>query len=98
MYDIEKERNERRTKQTDIENFLDDNKNGVPWFATCSGIFQGAVSSRDDKIITLRDAFYFTGNVRLSIGDVTIILNSIIAWGTSNPSLQNIFGSEISET
>lgn len=89
MYDDEKEKMARRAKQTDFENFLEDNKSEALWVATPSGIFQGAVSFQSDKIITLRDAFYFAENSRLSVGNATIIIISITAWGNSNPSYQN---------
>jgi hypothetical protein len=89
MYDDEKERRERRAKQTDFENFLEDNKSETLWLATPSGIFQGEVSLQSETIVTLRNAFCFSQKSKLSVGEATIIILSINAWGTSNLAYQN---------
>lgn len=78
-----------------LNKFIKNNKGNPVWFATSAGIFQGNVS-RDEiesekEVVILLGSFYFTGNVRLAIGDITIIREKIVAWGTSNPAHQNTF-------
>jgi len=69
-----------------FKKFLDKQTGNAMWVATPSGIFQGRNNYVSDDIFVLEKAFYFTGGAKLSVGDATILIESVLAWGTTNPS------------
>jgi hypothetical protein len=78
-----------------LDKFITTNRGSSAWFATSAGIFQGIISRNEIEaerdVVILSGSFYFTGNIRLSVGEITIIRKTVVAWGTSNPSYQNTF-------
>ena len=75
-----------------IENFLEKQNGNTGWFAPPAGIFQGIVKIINTNTFILEEAHYFTGDIRLSIGNATLVNENVFAWGAGTPAFKNKFG------
>jgi len=75
-----------------VTKFIDTMIGKMAWFATPAGIFRGKVSNNiNNDTFTLEAGYYFTGNISLLIGEITIITKNVVAWGEMKPVFNNIF-------
>lgn len=85
MYDENKEREEKRRKQTELENFIEDNSRNIVHFSTQSGVFQGQIvfhqKTDRENIVDLDNCTLISNHNSPYLGKVRIYIKEIIAWG-----------------
>lgn len=71
-----------------FKNFLDKQSGETMWVAIASRVFYGRNNLVDTikGVFILEKAIYFSGDTKLSIGDASILIKDVVAWGKSTPS------------
>lgn len=68
--------------------FIESNINELVWLLTPGGLIYGKLNDldKDAHSIGIKQAFHHAGNVKLSLGDISVNADQVSAWGWDEPT------------